>query len=473
MANKPKPGVYIVSSSPSSGMVKLSDGRTVSASEGRQYPHRGNTVDTSKGVSRERPANPGMSERALDANRKGPSQEKFSTDKLQRFLKGKGYDIAVDGVYGKETASAVKDWKSGAKSRDPEAWNLDRVNPVAKYAKSGTTSPSVIPTAAKPPKSRKVSGGGGRSPAVDDTFSMDNLLKTFMGGGNGNKVADALTAASNNPTINAIQRAMTEQGVRAGNRQEDAKSFFGDLVEATGAARDDNAAALTETLGKDDSLMSNIIKTLGADVQGQFAQRHDVNTNELKAQGLSQRGYDNAMIAANRLRGRDERNSLRGEDDATRTDLQGALMDALAKRGQDTITNRYGVQNQNMQNKSAAINQLATLLLLPGQQAAQGDQHALSMAQIYKYTHPTPAAKKRGPSANPSDYDRATKAAMGAVVDPETGERLTFNSTGDLVRAVNSGFVGTGLHSKDKNALAARNALLTRLGVKPQPVWKF
>ena len=448
MAASPKP-IYIVSTDPSSGFVKLSDGRRVPASEARQYlriPGYGKrqVANDPRLNPSLKPSTPGMSENALNAQRN-------------------------------KTPPAEKGKKQGAQSKAP-AQTLTTPTPKASKAPKtfGGSHPASVPTG----------GSGGSGAGSGD--SMDSLLKLFRGdSGNVNKTADAMTAAANDPMIHELNRQIGIHDSQAANRQTDTQAFFKKLVGSTQAAGASNDQALTDTLGSNDSLMANIAASLGADQQGQLAQRNAINTGELKAQGLSQHGFDQSMGVANAMRGRDESNQLQATDNAAGDNMKGQLLDLINKRGQDLVSNRFAVGNQQVQNKSAQINQLATLLLLPGQQGAQGDQHALSMAQIYKYTHPTPPTKRAVSGPHPSDYNTATHSALSNVtygqdqldadgnVVAAKGTPMHFNSTGDLVRTVNAGFVGSGLHSKDPKALAARNAILGRLGVQPDPTWGF
>lgn len=58
---------------------------------------------------------------------------------MQQFLKGKGYDIAVDGVQGPLTTAAAQDWRTG---RNPTAWNA---------AHAHVTAPVIPPAAPAAP----------------------------------------------------------------------------------------------------------------------------------------------------------------------------------------------------------------------------------------------------------------------------------------------------------------------------------
>jgi hypothetical protein len=68
---------------------------------------------------------------------------------MQQFLRGKGYDVQVDGIQGPLTTAAAADWRA---SRNPGAWNLAHSGHGVAAAAAGTDNVSAAPPAPAAPK---------------------------------------------------------------------------------------------------------------------------------------------------------------------------------------------------------------------------------------------------------------------------------------------------------------------------------
>jgi hypothetical protein len=352
-----------------------------------------------------------------DAN-KGKTQ----TEHIQQILRNHGYDIAVDGVPGPQTESALKDFHSS--NGDSQKWN--RANVHTQPLKSGTTSvptgksdttaTTTAKTTYKPVASRNTSGAGssgsGSGSGGGGSTSSSDIMQTILKAMNDKtgmldpkayetnpqKYGQATANATYNPQINAAKLAIS-QAVKQGKINiADLTKWFGaaENIAKTGAAaahtqmqadQKGNTAAATAILnsfggnaGAGGTSLANTAQNDSTQLASQ-AESTDAFNNMLKglistqaaSAKTTQQNMDNASIA-------DIRNTL--------SSLIGAKANELTKDTADAknqnLSNLVSITNANNSLSANNLNRAITLAELPGTLDASNLGNAYKQSEIDK-----------------------------------------------------------------------------------------
>lgn len=301
---------------------------------------------------------------------------------MQRYLKSQGYDIAIDGVMGPQTQSAKQDYESGVGHRNSKAWNFQHVH-------SGT------PPSAVPPSSDAATGGPGASPVQktvgpvapvpasksSGAVTMADILK-MLGSDNYNPkaVAQSEVNATYDPEIAGIKQQLADTAKTNAVKNQHVMDWFNQLVGSSqGIANQAN-----DLLSKSGVYMGgSSAAPAGADpaAADQLGKSQGIyDTNQSKQSAISQSALLN-QSPINALRGSEFLQQQIGQQDQGSNDLKSQLTALLGSKGKAYASALDAAMNTGLSRRGEKINQLATMMMLPGQLQGQGIDNALKVLQ--------------------------------------------------------------------------------------------
>lgn len=153
----------------------------------------------------------GFFDNATPTTRPKGKQTPADTLATQKFLKNKGYNIGVDGVWGPQTQSAALNWRN---TRNPTVWN-----------RSVNATPSTRPTFTAPK-----SGGGGASPNRPPDVGAGAPTPSAPGKPGPTLMDQLMAMLGKVPNASQIPMAWAKQG-GGGIPLSDIPDITGDLID--------------------------------------------------------------------------------------------------------------------------------------------------------------------------------------------------------------------------------------------------
>lgn len=384
---------------------------------------------------------------------------------MQAFLRSRGYNIAVDGTYGPQTASALVDWRSGAHTRSPGRWNARFVKVEDPNRTNSPRNSSNHPVVTRNGKTQKPdvsnSKSGNRNvprvvssktggPVLPPGPMQNNPMQSALDLDPASYI-DALMQSKYGPALSELDRRRQQIESSGRNRVDEIRDMYGSYVsgmrERGGAANAERAAMVQATGGLAGAIGGAI--PMGEASASELGARGDIETDYARLIAGSGNDLDRRMADAAQAGGI----FAGGQAAATTTDeladVNAQRMDVLNQRGGDATAARddlmrwqyemgqkerelgAGIQSDQIKNQMALLELQAAMRMAPMESTkAQADIQRI-MAQI-DYTkaqtkralrpdRPPAAAKDEFPSnfAGLTPVDRDNLAATIAKRIPQ------------------------------------------------------
>lgn len=248
----------------------------------------------------------------------------------QTFLRNKGYNVKVDGLWGPETESAARNWRS---ARNPAVWNRS-VNAAPRTigsttTRAGTPHPTPVPGNRTQPVG-PVTPPGYRSPAgagpqgglnlsqmfgqnLPDT-QVGNALPLGLGNNVGNPLSNSLAGVGANmnpglaakyagmeydPQIQGLQNQINFVPKQTAQNLHDLQTWYAQVQGSLGKARDaasangamqtasmgNASAGILASLGGGDNPGAGMVAGAGADAAALSGQLGNIESSFLKDEG--------------------------------------------------------------------------------------------------------------------------------------------------------------------------------------------
>ena len=406
----------------------------------------------------------------------------FANDRQrQEFLKKLGYDIAVDGVAGPQTMAAWRNYRSAVQH------GLNTKNAAAYWSNHSVRALSRKSSGSK----GKDAGSTDRSAAVDTTGSTGTTTDTSGLGGSATLIKSIFAPV--NPKA-AQREANMAANAKWGGVIGEAKRTFDQMLANDKAAQGETQGWLKSMIyqfGQGSQATQDLIASQQGQgnpvldqitdpaAREQVAKVAGISNDATNAAATSAQSFGEAMKAALGAYSADILNRLGRSQHNNQVEARAQYLDKLAQRNNDRASLFQDAVDRTMARRSEQIKQFSTLTLLdPQMQGAELDNllKKMNIDLIGAKTVATLRGDQPKPPKPPSSSSirMASTNALASVVGEDGTIRPELKGhIPQIVRLINSGFVGAGLHSTDKGVQAARDSLLKRFGIQPDPRWKF
>lgn len=322
----------------------------------------------------------------------GPTTTNLSKQQvaaMQTYLRSQGYDLTVDGSYGPLTMSAKRDWESGQAVRSPQKWNAANAHQAAATTPATTTPApdgTIIPPmagaagSARTPAATKTTPGSGSAPKPTTLQQLLALLgkDSF----NPQKYAQASVNQQYNPQIAELNREIATQSSANATKNQNIEEWIKELVSSSQSAGTQADDMMKAILGGSASFDKGVGGSLSDPAAAaQYGKTAGIYDTGLKGQdAIDLLGLAN-QAPINALKGTELMSALQKDQGTGMNDLRGQLRDLLGAKGNAYTSALDNAVNNGITRRGERINQLATLMMLPGQLQGQGLDNFLKTQQ--------------------------------------------------------------------------------------------
>lgn len=260
----------------------------------------------------------------------GAKRSKISFDNMsvkarQKWLRGQGYNVAVDGKLGPQTKAATNAWRNkvGAKMFNKRQGGATGASNPADL--SGTTAPVGGGGGGGGGGGRRNRGGGGGS-SQEQTFDLINPGKYARGS----------VESEFGPLLGEMQRDISLQRRQGGQNLADLQSWFQQLEGTRAQGAQANTAAQQQAEGEFNQANLGITNALGgaANTGGaQAAGYASAALAGLTGVGQAQGNFDRNMQSILASQGIDARRTEQGRQSQIMQDLLGKRQDLFKAKG--------------------------------------------------------------------------------------------------------------------------------------------
>ena len=274
---------------------------------------------------------------------------------IQQFLRSRGYNVSVDGVYGPQTAGALIDWHTGAENRDPNAWNRRTVkveDPQRTNSPRNEHNQPVVVRGGRPQKASPVNNKPLNRTAPPVKSGRDN--RTVLAAGpmensplemptlDPESYIDSLMKQKYGPIMAELDRRRQRVESAGTNRVSEIGDMYGtyvnDMVERGGQANAEREAMVKATGGLAGAIGGAI--PLGEATAAELTGRGDIETDYAALLDKSAGDFDRRMTDAARAGGIFAAAQARSATAADLEDVEAQQMETLNQRGADVSSAR-------------------------------------------------------------------------------------------------------------------------------------
>lgn len=326
-------------------------------------------------------------ERASEVPR--PLNARMEAQRMQQFLKNRGYNIMVDGIIGPRTKSALADWHKGKGVRNPGGWSqsvapVDEVRPGVKTNNGQNPAPSRPAPPKDVPKGAPKLGVdygkhsfyqpvvGTQKPVVTGKGrpNLPGVPANNMPGGQNSFDVDVLANAQMEAKYGPVlaEYLRQEQNVRnmADNRVAEIGDMYGMYTKGIDT-RNQEATAFRGTMAAaTEGLAPAIAAGIALDPQAaaELANRGDIESDYAQQMAGSAGDFDRRLAGAAQAGGVFAAGQERAEAAGKIGELGAERKDTLAQRGADLVATRQALTewqaDQFFRQRELALNERST-----------------------------------------------------------------------------------------------------------------
>lgn len=335
---------------------------------------------------------------------------------LQHFLRGKGFDISVDGKLGAQTKAALRDAIDKGILHNPSNAETSAIHGMHGQVLGPKAFDSMIHSAGHAPflqhpldahgnsHGNSMGGVNAGSTVTPSSGSVNpaatqKALKGSVGHNipasdanfgqlfNVDKTAQALAQEQFQPQINEQQLLVNRDPVQSAQNEQDVKDWYNQVLAAQGAAGSKDQAATTAGVNSTNAATQALVQSLGGSANqgaGEAAAAGQNASGTLQAIGAAQQGLDSELAPILQAQAAQQKTSQANIDQAKQQTDKQALQDLQGQMGNAQTSAQMQLQSANNsldQSRQQALQNILEYNNSLGQQKYQ-NQLGMMSAQI-------------------------------------------------------------------------------------------